>query len=110
MKIKQILESSKQVKKSRKSEYERIRLAGENVRIHRAVAASGKSKAELRAIKNLPKEERKRKEKSILSKVKQLGPETEIDHNDNNKNNNGKSNLKRMKKSKHTAKTNTTRA
>ena len=110
MKIKNILESSKQVKKTRNSEYERIRLAGENVRIHRAISASGKSKAQLRALKNLSPKEREKKEKSILQKVKSMSSDTEVDHTDSNKNNNGKNNLTKMKKSKHTAKTNSTRA
>lgn len=110
MNISSILESSKQVKKSRKSEYERIRIGGENVRMHRAVKATGLSKAELRALKNLPKEQRDKREKTLLAKIKALPSSTEVDHKDSNKNNNGKSNLKGMSKSSHTAKTNTTRA
>ncbi len=106
----EILESSKQVKKNRKSDYERIRIGGENVRMHRAVKATGLSKAELRALKNLPKEKRKLREKKLLAKIKSLSSSTEVDHKDSNKNNNGKSNLKKMSKSSHTAKTNSTRA
>jgi len=106
----EILESSKQVKKNRKSDYERIRIGGENVRMHRAVKATGLSKAELRALKNLPKEKRKLREKKLLAKIKSLPSSTEVDHKDSNKNNNGKSNLKKMSKSSHTAKTNSTRA
>jgi hypothetical protein len=109
MKLGEILESSKQVKARRKSKYERIRIGGKNVRMHRAVKATGLSKAELRALKNLPKEKREKREKTLLAKINSLPSSVEVDHKDSNKNNNGKSNLKSMQKSKHTAKTNKTR-
>lgn len=110
MKINQILESTKQVKKTRNSEYERIRIGGENVRMHVAVRATGKSAKELRALKNLPKQERESKEKTLAKKIREFQSKgLEVDHKNNDKKVNAKSNLKSMPKEMHTAKTNRTR-
>lgn len=110
MKIREILESSNQVKKTRNSEYERIRLDGINVRIHVAVKATGLSAKELRSLKDKPKEEREKREKSLANKIREFQKKNlEVDHKNGNKSQNSKSNLKSMKKSDHTAKTNSTR-
>lgn len=117
MKLRELLESPEQVKKNRKSKYERVRIGGENIRMHRAVSGSGLSKQQLRDL-NKPKENeteeqkknKKERERKILSKIKSMGSNTEVDHKDGNKNNNSSGNLRKMKKSQHTAKTNSTRA
>ena len=111
MNIVQILESSKQIKKNREAEYERIRIGGESVRMHVAVKATGKSAKELRALKNMPKEEREEKEKKLAQKIREFkSKNVEVDHQNNQKDSNGKKNLRAMPKKMHTAKTNKTRA
>jgi len=110
MNIKEMLESSKQVKSDRDSEYERIRIGGENIRMHRAVKGSGRSKESLRKLKNKEPEKRKEEEKKILSKIKSnLSSNDEVDHKNGNKKDNTSDNLNSMKKKDHTAKTNKTR-
>ena len=110
MNLNNLLESTKQIKKTRASEYGRIRIAGEDVRMHVAVRATGKSEKELRAMKNLPMQDRIKKEQSLIKKIKEFkNKHKEVDHQNKDKNNNAKSNLKTMNKSSHTAKTNRTR-
>lgn len=110
MNLKKILESSKQIKGNRKSEYGRIRLAGENVRMHRAVKGSGRTAESLRNLKNKPKEQREKEEKEILSRIKsKLSSSNEIDHKNGNKKDNTSDNLDKKTKADHTAKTNKTR-
>lgn len=116
MKIRELLESDKQVKKNRKSKYGRIRIGGENIWIHRAISASGLSEKQLRDLKKPQKNEteeqknsRKERERKILSKIKSMGSSTEVDHKNGNEKDNTSDNLRKMKKPQHTAKTNKTR-
>lgn len=105
-------ESRKQRKKDRKSPYGRIRLDGEDVRLHVAVKATGKTVRELLALKQKPIQEREKKEKALGNKVREWlrkNKGKDIDHLNGDKNNNSPSNLKPLDKPKHTIKTNSTR-
>jgi len=110
MTILQVLtESSSQIKKNRVSEYQRVRIDGEDIKLHIAIKATGKTMKEILSLKDKPKKEREETEKTMINKIKAWREKNlEIDHTNGNKEDNSKNNLKALTKTQHTIKTNKT--